>query len=54
MKQLFFAFVVAALLAGCTTTPDSSTSTKTGYSADFPSVPIQDGRAMPAYTPYWK
>ena len=55
MKKLFFALVLTGLLVGCKSnkkeypTPDT-----TGYSADFPTIQNTDGRAMPAYTPYWK
>lgn len=54
MKKLFFALVLATVLVGCKTKKVYPTPDTTGHSADFPTTEIQDGRAMPAYTPYWK
>ena len=54
MKKLFFALVLATVLVGCKSKKVYPTPDTTGYSADFPTTEVQDGRAMPEYTPYWK
>lgn len=55
MKKLFFAALIALTLCGCKSKPATVQPVdRTSTSADFPSAQIEDGRAMPAYTPYWK
>jgi len=55
MKRLFFALALGLLLVGCKSSkkPTDPVDT-TGWSADFPTVEQDDGRAMPEYIPYWK
>ena len=54
MKKLFFALTLAIVLCGCKSKKVYPTPDTTSSSADFPTSEIQDGRAMPEYTPYWK
>ena len=54
MKKLFIATLVALTLFGCKSKNVYPQPDPTGISADYPSQKIPDGRAMPAYTPYWK
>ena len=55
MKSLFFALIVAVSIVGCKSQPKDNTPVdRTSYSADFPTLNVDDGRAMPAYKPYWE
>lgn len=55
MRSLFFSLIVAVSLVGCKSQPKDNTPVdRTSNSADFPTLNIDDGRAMPAYKPYWE
>ena len=57
MKRIFLVMTLvlslSCLVAGCKTESVGEPNTSK-WSADFPDVDTNDGKAMPAYDPYWK